>query len=262
MEKIAAQLYTVRDFTKTAKDFAQTCKRIRKMGYEGVQLSAVGPIAPKEIQKILKGEGLTCVVTHTSFDRIENETAKVVEEHHLWDCKYIAIGGFFPEQKKVTQPKTWKDFVTRFNKAAKLLAAEGLPLGYHNHFHEFIKLPDGLTCYEHLLRELDPVNAWFEVDTYWIAASGKEPSAMIRKLAHRVPCVHFKDGKLTFRDGAWGPDFKITEVGDGNLDWPAIIDACKYAGVQWYLVERDNGDMEPFASLERSFHNLRDRMGL
>ena len=44
MEKIAAQLYTVRDFTKTAKDFAQTCKRIRKMGYEGVQLSAV-PLA-------------------------------------------------------------------------------------------------------------------------------------------------------------------------------------------------------------------------
>lgn len=261
MEKLAAQLYTVRDFCKTAKDFAKTLKRIKAMGYEGVQLSAIGPIPAKEIKKILNGEGLACVATHTGLDRIFAEPEKVAEENLLWGCNHPAIGGFFP-QKAGFKLKTWKDFVAKYNKAAKVMGEMGAPLGYHNHFHEFIKLPDGLTCYEHLMRELDPACTWFEVDTFWVAAGGKEPSSLLRKLAHRVPCLHLKDGKMTVREGAWGPDLKITEVGDGNLDWPEIIAAAKFAGVQWYIVERDNGEMEPFASLERSFHNLRDKMGL
>ncbi len=261
MEKLAAQLYTVREFTKTVKDFAKTCKRIKAMGYEGVQLSAIGPIPAKEVKKVLDGEGLACVCTHTSFDRIEKETQAVIDEHLLWNCTRPAIGGFFPGEAGL-KLKTWKDFVTRFNKACKLFGESGLTLGYHNHYHEFIRLPDGLTCYEHLMRELDPFKAWFEIDTYWVAASGKAPATLLRKLAHRVPCIHLKDGKMANRKEGWGPDLKITEVGDGNLDWPEIIEAAKYAGVQWYIVERDEGEMEPFASLERSFHNLRDKMGL
>ena len=51
-------------------------------------------------------------------------------------------------------------------------------------------------------------------------------------------------------------------MGDGNLDWPQILEAARYAGTQWYIVERDNGEMEPFRSLERSFRNLRFTMGL
>ncbi len=262
MEKLAAQFYTVREFTKNAKDFAKTCKRVKKIGYDGVQLSAIGPIPPKEIQKILSGEGLECVATHISFDRIEKGTNAVIDEHLMWGCRYPAIGGFFPQGGTGLKLKTWKDFVKRFNKCAALLAEAGLSLGYHNHFHEFLKLPDGLTCYEHLIRELDPFNAWFEIDTYWVAYAGKEPSALIRRLPHRVPCFHLKDGKLESRTDEFAPKLVITEVGDGNLEWPAIIDAAKFAGAQWYIVERDNGEMPPFESLEKSFHNLRDRMGL
>ena len=262
MKQLAAQLYTVRDFTKTAKDFAKTCQKIRKMGYEGVQLSAVGPIPPQEIQKILEGEGLACVATHVSLDRIEKETQAVIEEHLLWNCPHIAIGGFFPGETEESKAKTWKDFSLRFSKIAKVLAKAGLVLGYHNHFHEFIQTSDGLTGYEHLIRELDPATTWFEVDTYWVAAAGKSPAALLRRLAHRVPCLHLKDGKVSRRKEGFAPDFAITEVGDGNLDWPQILEAARYAGTQWYIVERDNGEMEPFRSLERSFRNLRFTMGL
>jgi len=65
---LAAQLYTLRDFTKTPADIAKTLARVRKLGYLGVQVSALGPIDPKELAKILNNEGLACVATHVGID--------------------------------------------------------------------------------------------------------------------------------------------------------------------------------------------------
>ena len=55
---LAAQLYTVRQFTQTAQDFAASMKKIREMGYRAVQISAIGPIPPAEVKAILDGEGV------------------------------------------------------------------------------------------------------------------------------------------------------------------------------------------------------------
>lgn len=260
MHKIAAQLYTVRQHIQNAADFADTCRKIKAMGYDGVQLSAVGPIEPEEINRILKGEGLECPATHFSLDHIESDIAGFVAKHHLWGCKYPAIGSYFLSSEKWNM-ENWDAFFLRFNRLAEQLAAEGLHLGYHNHHFEFAKVGT-VTAYTMLMNRLSPA-AWLEVDTHWIARGGAEPSDIIRKLAHRIPCVHLKD-MVILRDSDPAKDFMpaICEVGDGNLNWPGILDACQYAGVQWYIVERDDGEMEAFASLERSLNNLRNRMGL
>ena len=47
---IAAQLYTLRDYTKTPADIAQTLKKVKALGYDAVQLSALGPIDPVELK--------------------------------------------------------------------------------------------------------------------------------------------------------------------------------------------------------------------
>src|SRR5512141_2828864 len=77
---IGAQLYTVRDFAKTPTDIANTCARLRKIGYEVVQVSGIAPIDAKELVKILDGEGLACVVTHKSMDELR-QTSAVVDYH-------------------------------------------------------------------------------------------------------------------------------------------------------------------------------------
>ena len=40
--KLAVQLFTIRDFTKTAKDLAESLEKVARIGYPAVQLSAVG----------------------------------------------------------------------------------------------------------------------------------------------------------------------------------------------------------------------------
>ena len=98
MALIAAQMYTLREFCKTPAEIAVACARVKKMGYDGIQMSGMGPIDPHEMRKILDGEGLVCCATHIPIDRMENETEAVVEEHNILGCKYTAIGGFFPKE--------------------------------------------------------------------------------------------------------------------------------------------------------------------
>jgi sugar phosphate isomerase/epimerase len=244
---IAAQLYTLREYTKTPQDIAATFRRVRKIGYEAVQVSGMGKIDPKELAKILKDEGLTCCVTHISLDRMKNETQAVIDEHHLWGCKYTAVGGYWSANPSAAD---WRQFAKDYSDIAKKFAGSGLTLGYHNHDHEMVKY-DGKTALGMLVELTDP-SVWFEIDTYWIVAGGGDPADWITKVAGRIPCVHLKDMGVKLKSERY-----MMEVGEGNLNWPAILTACKIAGVQWHIVEQDTCYRDPFDSLELSLKNLR-----
>jgi len=257
MSLIAAQFYTLRNFCTTPQNIAIACKKVKAMGYDGIQASSMGPIAPKELKKILDGEGLVCAATHIPLDRMEKELDSVIEDHHTIGCKYMAIGGFFPGVSNDTwNTSTWLNFIDRFNAISLKCANNGITLGYHNHSHEFAPLQDGPCPMELLLSRLN-TRIWMELDTYWVADGGADPAAYIERVAGRIPCVHFKDMTKT-------PEriSKMCEIYDGNLNWHRIVQACRYAGVKWYIVERDDGDMEPFDSLKRSLENMREHLGL
>jgi sugar phosphate isomerase/epimerase len=246
---LAVQLYTLREFTKTPADIASTLARVKKIGYDAVQVSAIGKIDPAELAKILRDEGLTCCATHVSPDRLKAEPRKVIDEHRLWSCGYTAIGGYF------TEPYDWPGFIRDFNAVAAAFANSGLRIGYHNHSHELAKF-NGATALSRLVDGLSN-DVWFELDTYWLAHGGADPAAWIAKLPGRVPCVHLKDMGITPARRQF-----MAEVGEGNLNWPAIFDACKSAGVKWHIVEQDDcNGRDPFESLAISLRNLR-AMGL
>ncbi|NPV79993.1 MAG: sugar phosphate isomerase/epimerase [Firmicutes bacterium] len=248
---IAAQLYTVRDFTKTPRDIADTMKKIRALGYEAVQLSALGPIDPKELKDIVDGEGLTICATHISFERMRDETQAVIDEHHLWGCKYVGVGSMPAEYRNA---EGFSRFARDASAVARKLAEAGLEFVYHNHAFELEKF-NGRTGLEILYGESDPAVFKAEIDTYWIQYGGGDPSAWIKKVKGRMPVVHFKD--MTMRNNKQ----IMAEVGEGNLNWPAILEACKEAGVLWYIVEQDICERDPFESLGISLRNLK-AMGL
>lgn len=244
--QIGAQMYTLRDFLKTPADMAKTCNRVKKMGYDAIQVSAFGPIEVKELAKILDGEGLACAATHVGLDMMK-DTQRCVEYHAALKCKYTAIGGFWKNEATAAD---FVAFAREFSDTAKTLAPHGVRIGYHNHDHELIHY-GGRPALDILVAETDK-SVWFEIDTYWITQGGGDPSAWIDKVAGRIPAVHFKDMML-------GPDkaHVMTEVGAGNLNWPRIIDSCRKAKVEWFLVERDSGLLDPFDSLKISLDNLR-----
>lgn len=248
---IAATLYTVRQFTQTPRELAQTLKKVKSIGYEAVQLSALGPIEPKELRKMLDTEGLMVAATHTDYYRLRDKPDEVIDEHHLLGCKYVAIGSI-PEEYRCLEG--YSRFAEEASKVAAKLREGGLVFSYHNHSFELERFGER-TGLEILYSGSDSDLFTSEIDTYWIQHGGGDPAWWIRKLQGRAPLVHLKD--MTVEEGR--PIF--AEVGEGNLNWPSILEACKDAGVVWYIVEQDVCQRDPFESLALSLSNLR-AMGL
>jgi sugar phosphate isomerase/epimerase len=248
---VAAQMYTLREFTKTPEDIARTLPRVAALGYRAVQLSALGPMDTRALKKILDSEGLTVAATHVGFERLRDELDSVVEEHHILGCEHVAIGGL---PNAYRSGEGYHRFAREASEVGRRMKERGLVFGYHNHSFELEKF-DGKTGLEILYSESDPAAFTAEIDTYWIQHGGGDPAWWIRRVAGRSPLVHLKDMVMRGREQL------MAEVGEGNLNWPAILQACKEAGVRWYIVEQDHCQRDPFESLGISLRNLR-AMGL
>ena len=250
---VGAQLYTLRDFCKTLGDFVTTLKKVKDIGYTAIQISGIGPIDPKEVGKAVKDSGLTVACTHMGWNRFQTELDRVIEEHQMWNCKHPAIGGLPGEYQ--TSLDGVKKFVDELTPIAERLAKAGMDFSYHNHHIELAR-HNGKTWLGALYETAPAKVLKAEIDTYWIQAGGGDPVAWIRKCAGREPVIHFKD--MT----AFGWETRMAEIGEGNLNWPAIIEACNAGAVEFALVEQDNCyGRDPFESLAISYRNLK-AMGL
>jgi sugar phosphate isomerase/epimerase len=254
--KIAAQMYTVREFCKTPEGIHESLKKIKEAGYDAVQVSGVGPIGHQEMKGMADEFGLNICATHISFDRLKDETEDVIHQHKLWDCKYVGVGSMprpYQEDKD-----GFVSFAKEASKYARILKDNGLQFIYHNHSFEFRKF-DGVTGMEILLQESDPEAFDFEIDTYWVQHGGADPIEWINKVSGRMDVVHYKDMVM----GVVEKERRqiMAEIGEGNLNWKGITEACAKNGVVWACVEQDICQRDPFESLAISRRNLKN-MGL
>jgi sugar phosphate isomerase/epimerase len=248
---IALQGYTLREFAKTPLDIARTLARIKKIGYDAIQVSGFAPIDPRELAKMFDGEGLICCATHIPFERLLAESQRVAEEHAIIKCHHTAPGSI-PVHYRNEGAAGYLRFALEANLLALKLKPLGLTLSYHNHDFEFARF-DGQTALDLIYSTALALCA--EIDTYWVQAGGADPALWIRKMQGRSPLLHLKDMVYL------GDKSVMAEVGEGNLNWPAILQAASFAQVQWYIVEQDTCQRDPFESIAISLANLR-HMGL
>jgi len=248
--KVGVQLYTLRDFTKTAKETAETLRKVKEMGYNYVQVSAVDePKDVKELKKLLDDNGLIAVSTHTGYEAIVKETDKVIEEHKILGCEAIVCPGLPMElHNKEGYIKVGRDF----SKVIGKIKENGLILAYHNHGIEFERY-EGKIGLEILMENCPELEA--EIDTYWVQYGGGDPAYWIERFKNRVSEIHLKDMGIIKNKQVMPP------IGEGNLNWERITEACNKAKVKYCLVEMDTPTIEPFEALRVSLENLK-RLGL
>ncbi|MFP4053557.1 MAG: sugar phosphate isomerase/epimerase family protein [Phycisphaerae bacterium] len=247
---IGAQLFTCRGYCKDIDGVASTLKKIADIGYTHVQISGFGPVDPKDVAKALQDAGLKCSCTHMGWKRFKEDLDGVIEDHKTWDCVHTAIGSLGGGD--YFSPDGVKRFAEELAPIAEKLAAEGMDFSFHNHNQELQKMPDGRTWLQTLYQDIPGDVLKAEIDTYWIVAGGGDPVQYIDMCAGREPLVHFKDMVITA-----DREIRMAEIGEGNLNWSAIIDACDKCGVEYALVEQDQTyDRDPFEALEISYRNL------
>ena len=93
MIQLGAQMYTLREYTKTAEGLREALHKVKDMGYQAVQLSGHGAdIAVEQAAEYLQETGLQCAATHISFEEMQDDLAAVVKKHRAWNCQYAGVG--------------------------------------------------------------------------------------------------------------------------------------------------------------------------
>ncbi len=245
---VAAQLYTVREFTQTIDGVADSLRKVADIGYTAVQISGFGPVDYRQVAQLVADNGLTVASTHVSWERFLNDLDQLIIEHQAWGCVHPAIGGLPGHYYTLDGLKRFADELAPI--AAKL-ASVGMDFSYHNHSHEFAK-HDGRRWIDLLLEATTPDQLKMELDVYWVQHAGADPADYVRRCAGRMPLLHLKDMAITPER-----EQRFAEIGEGNLNWPAIMAAAQEIGVEWYFVEQDRSyGRNPFDSLAISYRNL------
>jgi sugar phosphate isomerase/epimerase len=260
IDKLAVQMFTVREHTRTAKDLADSLKRIRKTGYTAVQLSAVGAMngdSPEVdatlARKMLDDNGLSCIATHRPWENLRDETEAEINFHQTLGCDYVAIGGMGSHTPGTLDG--YRDFVKKSLPVIEKLKAEGIRFGHHNHSHEFFRPEIGGPTLEDVLIEEGGPDLFLELDLYWIEHAGYNCARILERCPGRVPVIHIKDKEVVEGKN----ETRMAPIGEGNMDWDGIITACEVAGVRWYAVEQDQCYRDPFDCLRSSYEFLRSK---
>ncbi len=234
---IALQLYTLRVPAKD--DLTGTLKKVREMGWEYVQWSGMPDLPAQGIRDALDAAGLKAISAHIGIEGFETDFEGQVAFWKTVGNTDVAPGGMMGDCKDSLE--AWKRGAARLDAVGAKLREAGMRLSYHNHDWELGKFEgDDRTKLDILMAETTPGNLCAELDLAWVKAGGADPAELILKCTGRCPMIHAKD--LTEGRSLLTRRVRFTPLGQGILDWPAIFNAGKKAGVEWYIYEQDNAD--------------------
>jgi sugar phosphate isomerase/epimerase len=245
MSTLSVQLYSVRD--QLADDRDATLARLAELGFRYVEPFGLGmgdrPLddrlaSARALRASLDAVGLTVSAVHAG---VPGKVGELVEECAILGADTV----FVPHPRLVAgfDDETFGDagkvdaFADALSSLAQDAGADGLRVGYHNHWFEWAVLPDGTTGYDRFWSQAaDELLA--ELDVYWAAAAGADPSAVLSKLGERAVSVHLKDGPAE-------PGAPQTPIGTGAVDIPGALKGTE--GIRWHVAEIDTTELDPFA---------------
>lgn len=221
MKPIGIQLYTLR---KPFRDDPLGClSKIKEIGYDSVEFAAPLGADFKSFGEHMKKIGLDCPSAHVGLGDMAANPDAVLEMAKTLGCRFIVMPFVMPDQRN------WKQVIATLTAFAKRATGEGYRVAYHHHDFEF-EGERGTRPFDRLVNETDPALVNFELDLYWLKKGGEEPKAVIEHLKGRVKLIHLKD---------YVADGSMTDVGAGTLDFPALIEAAKASGAEYFFVEHD-----------------------
>ncbi len=263
---IALQIFSVRD--DAAEDFEGTLKKVKAMGYDGVEFAGLYGNSPADVKKMCEEIGLVPISAHVPLDDMMNNL-DVLNDYKEIGCGYVVIP-YLTEEYRPGNEK-FEEFIANVKTIGTKAKELGMKLCYHNHDFEFEKV-DGEYALDVLYNEVSSELLSTQLDTCWVNVGGENPADYIRKYSGRVEIVHLKDfvgSKTENMYGLIGIDenekkdtkgkFELRPVGFGVQDFSAILEASKEVGAKWVVVEQDNPSMDktPLECAEMSIQYLK-----
>ena len=242
---LGVQLYTLRKYLENEQDIKATAKKLKEMGCSCVQLFH-GDAKLENICEIFASEGINIIGTLSTLEALEAnpDLFRVCEKYGLQD---IGISSGIINESEVDA------FIPRVNAFAKRVKEKGFTFSYHNHAHEFTRLPSGKTVMDRFLSEFSS-DVTFMPDTYWLQLGGIDVRDWIELNGKRAVILHLKDLTVHEKKPTFAP------VGQGNINFKAIIGTAKANGIDTFIIEQDICLQDPFECVKMSMDFLEDKV--
>lgn len=239
---ISLQLYSVRDLIAQT-NYETVVRQVAQIGYAGVETAGFPGTSSEAAGKLFKELGLIVSSIHKFPIPTPADKGEILDILGALGTKNLVSGAGPDDYKTVETSRLTCD---KLNAAAVMFAPYGIKLHVHNHWWEYLKVGEKY-AYEYMLEFLAP-EICFQIDTYWVKTAGVDPVDIVKMLGKRAPLLHIKDGPAQQK-------VQQTAVGDGTLDFPAIVKAA-VGNTEWMIVELDSCATDMMEAVKKSFHYL------
>ena len=237
-DALSFQMYSARMLEPLDKQF----ELLASLGYKMIEPfgGLFGDVG--KLQALMQKHHMRAPSAHMGMDRLRGDIRNAAAM-----CKRIGVETVFAPaplpDERAQDTAGWRRLGKELGEMGKVINAEGMKFGWHNHHWEFAVQKDGARGID-VMFEAAPDLLW-EADLAWIIRGGADPVAELKRYAPRLVACHIKDlakpGEKADEDG-WA------DPGHGVMDWPKLLTAMKAAGVKLFVVEHDKpSDVARFA---------------
>ena len=255
---LGLQLYTLGDLS--GDKLAAGLNGVATLGYATTELAGYFGHTAAELRTAHDAAGLRCTSAHIRFSKgsavepgLDGDLGRVAEDMHGLGVRSVIVPGFpapagvtsspvpgespadaYVRASRAVTADHWKARAAILGRLTERLGAEGLAVGYHNHFGEFFDLGGGTRGIDILLAET-PAKTIFELDVGWAVAAGADPVAVLEAHPKRFRMLHVKDMVASTGPGSV-LGHRTVAVGGGATDWRKVLAAASRIGAtQWFV---------------------------
>lgn len=236
------QLYSLRELTKNG--FMDVFEKIAETGYTGVEFAGYGNLTSSQMKELLDQYGLKSISSHVSLDRLMKHGEEELAYNQQIGTKAIIVP--FHDIKTVQEVEFLS---TQLTSIAKEVRSAGFSFGYHNHAHEFAKADGNVTWMDLLLQWTKPEDISLELDVYWAAYAGVDILSFMQEQRGRIRLMHLKQMA----------DYEsktCVDLGEGVLDFNAIIRKGLEIGVEHFILEQEEFAVSPYESIKKGYQHV------
>lgn len=248
---LGLQLWSVRHAMDD--DLAGTLAWVHEMGFREVETAGTHGRTVREFRQILDEAGLSATAMHTGYERLRDSLEVVLDEAEVLGAEYVGTAWIPRPPNQPFDADFAREVAEEFNAWGAAASRRGIQFFYHVHGYEFQPEADGTVPFDELVAATDPDHVAYEIDVFWVALPGVDPVELLRKYPDRWALMHVKDMRVgTPRNDHSGaaPEETNVAVGEGQLDYPAVLRAAQEIGLARYYIEDETTD--PMANIPTS----------
>lgn len=235
------QLYTVRSLLAT--DFAGTLQALARIGYREVEFAGYHGHSARAVRAMLVAQGLAAPSAHVGIAAFRSGWEAALDDAAVVGHRWLTLPWIPPADRTADGVRRLAAMLTTRGREA---AERGMRVAYHNHDFE---LANGATLLDTLLAETDPAVVDFELDVYWAVRAGRDPVALLARHPGRFRLLHLKDA-------AGDAARTMVDVGDGTIDFAAVLAAAAAHGPLAHAFVEHDAPKDPLQSAARSHRHL------